>query len=103
MLENKIISDDDKGHQPSERWAEFTDDNVLAGIDDFLMPDSALLRLTVAALPRGTQVLGNFPHGASFWSRTAKIDTQQEDGLRKSFFVKVRLIGSFTIERCCRG
>lgn len=31
MQENKIMSDDDKQRQPAEQWAEFTDENVLAG------------------------------------------------------------------------
>ena len=40
-------------------------------------------------LPPGIQILGTIPHGASFWSRTAKIEAEQEDGTPIDFFMKV--------------
>jgi protein-ribulosamine 3-kinase len=40
-------------------------------------------------LPQGTEVIGAFPHGASYWTRTAEIETQQADGSDLSFFIKV--------------
>ena len=40
-------------------------------------------------LPIGTQVVGAFPHGASYWTRTAEIQTEQADGSSQSFFIKV--------------
>jgi hypothetical protein len=40
-------------------------------------------------LPPGTQIKGIFAHGASYWTRTAEIETEQSDGSQMSFFVKV--------------
>lgn len=40
-------------------------------------------------LPRGSQVRGIFPYGASYWTRTAEIQTEQLDGSPLSFFLKV--------------
>ncbi|KAG8529000.1 uncharacterized protein KY384_006689 [Bacidia gigantensis] len=61
-------------NEVEERWIESVDDNVLAS--------AYLLKL-----PEGTQVVGAFPHGASYWTRTAEIETQQVDGSSMSFFV----------------
>lgn len=41
------------------------------------------------ALPRGTEVTGLLPHGASYWTRTAKIETKQADGSPLYYFIKV--------------
>jgi protein-ribulosamine 3-kinase len=41
-------------------------------------------------LPEGTKVKGIFPYGASVWTRTAEIQTQQADGSELSFFLKVQ-------------
>ncbi|KAE9378604.1 hypothetical protein N431DRAFT_553040 [Stipitochalara longipes BDJ] len=43
----------------------------------------------LAALPEGTRIKGIFPHGASYWTRTAEIRTEQVDGSPRSFFLKV--------------
>ncbi|KAF2162552.1 hypothetical protein M409DRAFT_27174 [Zasmidium cellare ATCC 36951] len=67
VLQNNVISDKDKAHQPDERWTKFADPNVLAG----------------------TRVLDTVPHGASVWSRTARIDTEQADGSQRSFFIRL--------------
>lgn len=40
-------------------------------------------------LPKGTHIIGAFPHGASYWARTAEIQTEQADGSLESFFIKV--------------
>ncbi|KAI1410632.1 Fructosamine kinase-domain-containing protein [Hypoxylon sp. FL1857] len=41
----------------------------------------------VAKLPPGTRVLNIAPHGASFWTRTARLDVEQE-GISKAYFLK---------------
>ena len=41
-------------------------------------------------LPQGSRVLGIFACGSSYWTRTAQIETEQEDGSVISFFLKVR-------------
>lgn len=61
----------DKEIDVPEKWIQFVDDNV------------------VAKLPRGTQVQGISPHGASYWTRTAEIVTEQADCSPLSFFLKV--------------
>ena len=40
-------------------------------------------------LPDGSRVIDITPHGVSLWTRTAKIQTIQEDGSKVSFFIKV--------------
>jgi protein-ribulosamine 3-kinase len=40
-------------------------------------------------LPAGTDVISLSPHGSSFWTQTAQLETQVEDGGRKSYFLKV--------------
>ena len=42
-----------------------------------------------AELPHGSDVKGIYPSGASYWTRTAEIQTQQADGSSMSFFLKV--------------
>lgn len=49
-------------------------------------------------LPPGIKVEGIYPHGASYWTRTAKIVTEHADGSPKSYFIKVSIDG-----RCGRG
>jgi protein-ribulosamine 3-kinase len=39
-------------------------------------------------LPAGTQVTGITAHGASFWTRTARLDAES-DGIPKEYFLKV--------------
>lgn len=41
------------------------------------------------SFPTGTTVLGAQGHGASNWTRTARVDTRSVDGVEKSFFLKV--------------
>ncbi|KAI1454882.1 Fructosamine kinase-domain-containing protein [Annulohypoxylon moriforme] len=41
----------------------------------------------IAKLPNGTQVLTIAAHGASFWTRTARLDVE-ENGTRKAYFLK---------------
>ncbi|KAI1451152.1 Fructosamine kinase-domain-containing protein [Annulohypoxylon stygium] len=41
----------------------------------------------VAKLPHGTRVLKIAAHGASFWTRTARLDVE-ENGTRKAYFLK---------------
>ena len=43
-------------------------------------------------LPNGTKIKNIFPHGQSYWTRTAHIQTEQPDGSELSFFLKVRVI-----------
>lgn len=40
-------------------------------------------------LPKCSQIKGIYPHGASYWTRTAEIQTEQADGSPQSFFLKV--------------
>jgi len=42
-----------------------------------------------AKLPKGSIVKKIRPHGASYWTRTAEIETEQPDGSDLSFFLKV--------------
>lgn len=45
--------------------------------------------LTLVELPDGSQVKGIFPYGASYWTRTAEIQTEQTNGTPLSLFLKV--------------
>jgi protein-ribulosamine 3-kinase len=80
-------------NEVSEEWIQFVDDNVLAGKAErersIIWP---LTNLRSSELPQGTQIIGAFPHGASYWTRTAEIETQQADGSELSFFIKVCVI-----------
>ncbi|OTA80150.1 hypothetical protein M434DRAFT_401903 [Hypoxylon sp. CO27-5] len=40
-------------------------------------------------LPPGSEVIRLTPHGASFWTQTAHLETKLRDGASKSYFVKV--------------
>jgi protein-ribulosamine 3-kinase len=40
-------------------------------------------------LPSGSSVVAAAGHGASFWSQTARVDVQLEDGTEKIYFLKV--------------
>ncbi|KAM0806774.1 putative protein-ribulosamine 3-kinase [Seiridium cardinale] len=53
------------------KWTEFTDENVKAKIGP------------------GSEVEGIIPHGASYWTRTAKISARKQDGSATSYFLKV--------------
>ncbi|KAJ9633734.1 hypothetical protein H2204_006731 [Knufia peltigerae] len=43
----------------------------------------------LAALSNGTRVLWAATHGVSFWAITTKIDTENPDGRKQSYFLKV--------------
>lgn len=45
-----------------------------------------------AGLPEGTKIVRAVGYGASYWSRTARVDTEQEDGSDKTYFLKVLLL-----------
>jgi protein-ribulosamine 3-kinase len=77
-------------NEVSEEWIQFVDDNVLAGKAELeLSMVWHSVDLEYLELPQGTQIIGAFPHGASYWTRTAEIETQQADGSDLSFFIKV--------------
>ncbi|TVY68624.1 Protein-ribulosamine 3-kinase-like protein [Lachnellula suecica] len=61
----------DKPIDVPEKWIQNVDSNVLK------------------ELPHGTQVESISPYGASYWTRTAEIQTIQADGSALSFFLKV--------------
>lgn len=76
----------DKPPDVDEKWIQFVDDNVSAGKRACL----DLTRfLTTSELPNGSMVKGIYPFGASYWTRTAEIQTEQADGAPLSFFLKV--------------
>ena len=87
----------DKPVDVPEKWIQSIDDNVLASEQT-----SASLRcsfwqykkLTESELPYGSHVKSIFPHGASYWTRTAEIKTEQADGTPLSFFLKVNVTHS---------
>ena len=47
------------------------------------------LELNFVDLPAGTIVLAASGHGASNWTRTARVDTRTPDDAEKSYFLKV--------------
>lgn len=76
-----------------EKWIQFVDDNISASM--FMIVACALeafdLIVYVAELPQSTRIQGIYPHGASYWTRTAEIQTEQADGSSLSFFLKVQI------------
>jgi protein-ribulosamine 3-kinase len=58
-------------------------------------PFSSILRNTVSRLhpelPEGSKVTPITPHGSSFWTQTAHLETTLADGTPKSYFLKVAL------------
>lgn len=42
-----------------------------------------------SVLPPGTRVVSTAGHGASYWTQTARIDTQTADGHERTYFLKV--------------
>jgi hypothetical protein len=88
----------DKPIDVPEKWIRDVDSNVLKGIiprPRFHSFHQACLLTTAETsfleLPKGTKIKGVFPHGASYWTRTAQIQTEQPDGSELSFFLKVRV------------
>ena len=61
----------DKPPDVDEKWIGYLDDSV------------------TSKLPQGTQFKSISPYGASYWTRTARIATEQDDGRSLSFFLKV--------------
>ena len=51
-----------------------------------------------AALPTGHQIISVTTHGASFWARTTRIDTQVLDGTKKAYFLKAGLSTSLNLD-----
>ena len=49
------------------------------------------MKLTASELPYGFHIKGIRPYGSSYWTRTAKIETEQADGTSLSFFLKVSI------------
>jgi protein-ribulosamine 3-kinase len=45
-------------------------------------------------MPPGTTIKGIHAHGASYWSRTAEIQTLKNDGSPQSYYIKVFLVWS---------
>ena len=56
--------------------------------------DTAVL---TAELPLGTQVTKINPHGANFWTRTARLDAEH-NGEFKEYFLKVCIFVSFHLQ-----
>ena len=82
----------DKETDVPKKWIEFVDENVatskLSTSDfDFSRDNDYELRNT--ELPPGSQIKGISPCGFSYWTRTARIETEKEDGTQLSFFLKV--------------
>ena len=42
-------------------------------------------------MPHGTSVISASSHGASFWTRTARVDAVLSDGSSKTYFLKVEI------------
>ena len=78
-----------RANEVSEEWIQIVDDNVLAGKADRMLHHQGVTNPRCSELPQGTEIVGVFPHGASYWTRTAEIETQQADGSELSFFIKV--------------
>ncbi|KAI9659639.1 MAG: hypothetical protein M1831_003720 [Alyxoria varia] len=72
----------DKPPDVSEHWITFVDDNVLQGRSFFRS-------IHAWKLPRNVKIKGIYPYGASYWTRTAEIQTEQQDGSLLSYFLKV--------------
>ncbi|KAL2041703.1 hypothetical protein N7G274_005487 [Stereocaulon virgatum] len=56
-----------------------------------------------AALPTGHQTISVTTHGASFWAKTTRIDTQLPDGTKKAYFLKAGLTPSPCINNCYKA
>jgi len=51
--------------------------------------ECCLSNIVRVELPAGTTILAAQGHGASNWTRTARVDTRSVDGVEKSYFLKV--------------
>lgn len=82
----------DKEVDVAEKWIQFVDESVSASklfLSDFDLPRDDECRLRKVELPQGSRIKGIFRCGTSYWTRTAKIETEQVDGSHFSFFLKV--------------
>lgn len=82
----------DKEVDVPEKWIQFVDGNVSKSklfISDFDVLGNNGCRLRKVELPQGSRIKGISPCGASYWTRTAEIETEQVDGTQLSFFLKV--------------
>ena len=43
-------------------------------------------------LPEGTRIIWSATHGASFWAISTKIDTEDAQGNKQSYFMKVQRV-----------
>lgn len=71
-----------------EKWIQFVDENVKASRFRTRKSDDGFC-LTGIEFPSDTKIESIRPHGASYWTRTAKISTQMADGTPRSYFLKV--------------
>ena len=82
-------------HKPvdvPEKWIQHVDNNVLTSqfnSSDIQLQLLVIWILTSVELPQGSQVKGIYPYGASYWTRTAEIRTEQADKTEFSYFLKV--------------
>lgn len=85
MMNNPAVLDNE--FEVPELVIQIIDPNVLASkrLSRFVFP---VLNFC-AELPPGTEPVGIFPYGATYWTRTAEIQTRQADGTPLSFFLKV--------------
>lgn len=82
----------DKEVDVDKKWIQFVDESVSASklfISDFAFSRDGEYRLRKVELPQDSQIKGISPCGASYWTRTAEIKTEQVDGTQLSFFLKV--------------
>ncbi len=82
----------DKEVDVDEKWIQFIDESVSESklfISDFDLSRDEKCRLRKVELPSGSRIKGISPCGASYWTRTAEIKTEQVDGTQPSFFLKV--------------
>ena len=81
-----------------EEVITYVDENVLASKDS-LAPLMGTTNNVYSELPPGTQVNGIFPHGASYWTRTAETETEQADVSPRSFFRDGQLLSEISLTR----
>ncbi|KAI9703666.1 MAG: hypothetical protein M1836_007436 [Candelina mexicana] len=82
----------DKEVDVAEHWIQFVDESVSASklfVSGFDFARDDECRLRNVELPQGSRIKDISPCGASYWTRTAEIETEQMDGTQLSFFLKV--------------
>ena len=83
----------DKPVDVPEKWIQNVDPSVAGSklsLPCNLKSSKSDRILIETELPEGSQIKGIFPYGASYWTRTAEIQTLQADESSQSFFLKVR-------------